>query len=140
MAATWHDPDGEHPIMSFDSPGEVELRADRDTLLTTTSTNLAISVTDGNEQVTAITLTAKLDRSQVYRLTKAGHLDVSPIKLAALSPDVPITLVWDAGPALVELLNAGLADGKTAAECAALVDLTGFPACFNLEQYELRSA
>lgn len=135
--AEWYDAKNDTTGNTFESPGEVELRAGGDTLVTVN--RAAVSVErDADGALVNITLRAEIDRSQLLRLWKAdSRVPLTKQDLIQMPVDVPADVVFSAEPSLLERVEAA-----KPADSAAAVVLTGsdgFPLCFDVGNYHVDS-
>ena len=120
-------------VHSFRSEGPVLLRAPGEILVEVLDADLEV----GEE----VHLRVRLVRDHAHRLGEAlRHPDLGVAQLVRCTPNDPIHLDFLARPVMVSALRRELELGTPLEEAVTRKDGHGFPALFDLDNYELVSA
>lgn len=133
----WYDAKNDTTGNTFESPGEVELRAGADTLVTANRASVSVERDSGGALVN-ISLRAEIDRSQLLRLWKAdSRVPLSKQDLIRMPADIPADVMFSAEPALLKRVEA--ANPQDSAAAVVLTGDDGFPLCFDVANYHVDS-
>ena len=133
----WYDSVNHTTGRTFQSPGEVDLRAGEDTIIIASRVSLSLGC-DADKKLTLVTLRAEFDRSMLLRLCQVDkRIKLTRDEFIQLPVEVPVTVMYVGQPTLIDRLSGLVASGLEPA--AKEQGLDGFPLCLDVNNYDVES-
>ena len=125
---------------NYVSDKEVTLKAGEQTLFFCSKTDLRIEYNEKSKEVASVNLIADVFRSELFKASKASRvINIPTEEFLKLKPLDPITLNLEGKKHLLTFIQDCLNQGKTMEGAVTAVGQDGFPAAFNLENYQMRN-